>query len=132
MNTTDKKTIFLVDDDTDVVVQMTAMLEKMGFAVVSASGQEEAESMMDSLKIDLAIVDLMMENRDSGFILSHRLKLRFPEMPIIIASALTAETGMMFSVENSCDRQWIHADLYVEKGIRPDQLHREINKLLKI
>ncbi len=132
METTNKKTIFLVDDDVDIIMQMTKMLESMGFNVISACGQKEAEEMMNSIRPDLAILDLMMENKDSGFILSHRLKNKFPGLPVIIATALTAETGMMFSLEDANDRKWIHADLYLEKGIRSDQLHREINKLLKI
>jgi two-component system, OmpR family, response regulator len=132
MEATNKKTIFLVDDDIDIIMQMTKMLENMGFHVISACGQKEAEEVMNSINPDLAILDLMMENKDSGFILSHRLKNRFPGLPVIIATALTAETGMMFSLEDSNDKKWIHADLYLEKGIRSDQLHREINKLLKI
>lgn len=132
MEATNKKTIFLVDDDVDIIMQMTKMLENMGFQVISACGQIEAEEMMNSIHPDLAILDLMMENKDSGFILSHRLKNKFPGLPVIIATALTAETGMMFSLEDSNDKKWIHADLYLEKGIRSDQLHREINKLLKI
>jgi DNA-binding response OmpR family regulator len=132
METTNKKTIFLVDDDVDIIFQMTKMLENMGFDVISAVGQKEAEEMMNTVKPDLAILDLMMENKDSGFILSHRLKHKFPGLPVIIATALTAETGMMFSLEDENDKKWIQADLYLEKGIRPDQLHREISKLLKI
>jgi len=132
MTTQNKKRIFLIDDDVDYIFQMTAMIEKLGFEVVSAVGQKEAEEMMDSVNPDLVISDLMMENKDSGFILSHKLKQKFPHVPVVIATALTAETGMMFSVENEEDKKWIKADLYLEKGIRPDQLHREINKLLKL
>jgi CheY-like chemotaxis protein len=132
METTNKKTIFLVDDDVDYIFQMSKMIEDMGFQVVSACGQKEAEEVMPKVKPDLALLDLMMENKDSGFILSHRLKKLYPGLPVIIATALTTETGMMFSLESPDDKKWIHADLYLEKGIRPDQLHREINKLLKI
>ncbi len=132
MKTKDKKTIFLVDDDVDIIMQMTTMLENMDFEVISACGQKEAETMLDKIQPDLAMLDLMMENKDSGFILSHKLKNKFPGLPVIIATALTAETGMMFSLEDENNKKWIHADLYLEKGIRPDQLHREINKLLKI
>jgi two-component system, OmpR family, response regulator len=132
METKNKKSIFLVDDDVDIIFQMTKILENMGFNVVSAVGQKEAELIMNDFRPDLAILDLMMENKDSGFILSHRLKNKYPDLPVIIATALTAETGMMFSLEDSKDKQWIHADLYLEKGLRPDQLQREINKLLKM
>ncbi len=132
MKNEEKKTIFLVDDDADYAFQMTKMLENMGYEVVSANGQKEAEEKIENIKPDLAIIDLMMENKDSGFILSHRLKNRFPDVPIIIATALTSETGMMFSLEDEEDKKWIKADAYLEKGLRQDQLEREINKLLKL
>jgi DNA-binding response OmpR family regulator len=127
-----KKTIFLVDDDVDILFQMQNMLEHMGFSVISANGQKEGEEMLAKINPDLAIFDLMMENKDSGFILSHRLKQHHPNVPVIIATALTAETGMVFSLEDAADKKWIKADLYLEKGVRADQLHREINKLLKL
>jgi DNA-binding response OmpR family regulator len=73
----------------------------------------------------------MMENPDSGFILSHQAKHLYPDLPVILATAVTSETGMVFGVETEEDRKWIKADLYLEKGIRPDQLHAEISKLLK-
>lgn len=127
-----KKTIFLVDDDVDILFQMKTMLEQMNFNVVSANSQKEGEEMLATVTPDLAIFDLMMENKDSGFILSHRLKQHHPGTPVIIATALTAETGMVFSLEDEADKKWIKADLYLEKGVRADQLHREINKLLKL
>ena len=74
----------------------------------------------------------MMENDDSGFILAYKIKRKYPDVPIIIATAVTAETGMTFEMNRDDDQQWIKADLFLDKGIRADQLHREINKLLKI
>jgi hypothetical protein len=74
----------------------------------------------------------MMETQDSGFVLAYKAKKMHPEMPVIIATAVTTETGISFNVETEEDKNWIKADLYLEKGIRGDQLHREINKLLKI
>ncbi len=128
----EKKKILLVDDDTDYLFQLTIALEDMGFEVIAAQTQQEAENIIDKLKPDLAILDLMMENQDTGFILCHIIKNKYPDVPIIIASAVTAETGLLFDVESEEDRQWIKADLFLDKGIRNDQLHKEINKLLKI
>lgn len=128
----EKKKILLVDDDTDYLFQLTIALEDMGFEVIAAQTQQEAENIIAKLKPDLAILDLMMENQDTGFILCHIIKNKYPDVPIIIASAVTAETGLLFDVESEEDRQWIKADLFLDKGIRNDQLHKEINKLLKL
>ena len=126
------KTILLVDDDVYYLFQMKFMLEKFGCTVITAEGQKEAEELIETHKPDLAMLDLMMENDDSGFILSYKLKKKYPDIPVIIATAVTAETGKTFELSSEMERQWIKADLYLDKGIREDQLHREISRLLKI
>lgn len=128
----EKKKILLVDDDPDYLFQQKIALEDMDFEVITADTQKEAENIIEKLKPDLAILDLMMENQDTGFILCHIMKNKYPDVPIIIASAVTAETGLLFDVESEENQQWIKADLFLDKGIRTDQLHKEINKLLKI
>ncbi|MBS4056015.1 MAG: response regulator [Bacteroidetes bacterium] len=128
----EKKLVMIADDDADYLFQMETMVKQLGFRVKTAESQAEAESLLETVKPDLAIFDLMMENEDSGFILSYKAKRKYPDMPIIIATAATAETGFTFDLYNETDKAWIKADLYLEKGIRPDQLHREINKLLKL
>lgn len=127
-----KKIILLVDDDIDYLYQMKITLEHYGYNVKSANSRKEAEELLIDLKPDLAILDLMMEENDSGFILSYKIKNKYPEIPVIIATAVASETGIKFHLDSDNDKKWIKADLYLEKGIRGDQLHREINKLLKI
>lgn len=128
----DKKVILIADDDMDYLFQMRMHIESFGFEVITAESQREAERIIDNTKPDLAIFDLMMESDDSGFILSYKMKRKYPDVPIILATAVASETGMSFGVNTQNDKQWIKADLYLEKGIRKDQLHKEINKLLKI
>ena len=127
-----KKTILLVDDDVDYLFQTRLNIEQFGFRVITAESQSDAEKLIETVRPDLAILDLMMENDDSGFILAFKLKRKYPDVPVIIATAVASETGMSFSGNFQEDRSWIRADLYIEKGIRADQLHREIEKLLKI
>jgi two-component system, OmpR family, response regulator len=128
----DLKKILLVDDDEDYLFQTKLNIEQFGFRVITAESQQDAEKLLETLKPDLAILDLMMENEDSGFVLAFKLKSKYPDVPVIIATAVTAETGMSFGVNSEEDRKWIRADLYIEKGIRADQLNREIIKLLKL
>ena len=127
-----KKRILIVDDDIDYIFQMKLKVEQMGFDTITAESQKEAEKVIEEVKPDLCILDLMMETDDSGFILSYKIKRKYPAVPIIIATAVTAETGMTFDVMAREDQRWINADLFLDKGIRADQLHREIKKLLKL
>jgi CheY-like chemotaxis protein len=98
--------------------------------VVTADNQAEAEEILDNTKPDLAILDLMMEKDDSGFILSYKLKNKYPDVPVIISTAVSAETGMSFGLSSEEEQSWIKADKYLEKGIRPEQMKMEIEKLI--
>jgi len=129
---TKKKTVLIVDDDIDSMTQLTMHMTKMGFNVISADNQKEGEELINTTKPDLAIFDLMMDNKDSGFILSYKIKKKYPDVPVIIATAVTAETGMLFGLNTEEEKKWIKADLYLEKGLRYDQLEIEIGKLLKL
>lgn len=126
------KTILIVDDDPDLLAQLKFHVENFGYQTITASNQKEAEEIIEDRKPDLAIFDLMMENQDSGFILSYKSKKKYPDVPVMIITAVNSVTGLNFSLETGNDKRWIKADKYIEKGIRPDQLHREINKLLKV
>jgi len=124
------KTALLADDDIDVIMQYTVQLKKMGFNVISAETQKEMEELIDSVKPDIAILDLMMDNRDSGFILSYKLKKKYPDVPVIIVTSVTSDTGMIFGMDVDREKTWIKADRYLEKGLRPEQLEMEISQLL--
>jgi len=130
--TENKKRVLIVDDDSDYLFQMRMHVESFGFEVITAGGQKEAESIIESVKPDLAIIDLMMERNDSGFSLCYKMKRKYPDVPIIMATAVASETGLTFGLNTQSDKQWIKADLFLEKGIRKEQLLKEINKLLKI
>ena len=125
-----KITILIVDDDMDYLFQTKIKLEQMGFKIITADGQREAELILEKTRPDLAILDLMMENEDSGFILSYKIKKKYPGTPVIILTAVAAETGITFDIQDENNRKWIKADLFLDKGIRSDVLKVEIESLL--
>jgi two-component system, OmpR family, response regulator len=123
-------TILIVDDDQDYLFQLQAKVQQFGFKTVTAESQKEAEELLEKMKPDLAILDLMMENEDSGFILCYKMKKRYPDVPIIIATGVTAETGITFDINDENNRKWIKADRFLDKGIRTERLREEIENLL--
>ncbi|MCX6302189.1 MAG: response regulator [Bacteroidia bacterium] len=125
-------TILVADDDPDYLFQTVFNLGKAGYKTITAESQAEAESIITKFKPDLAIFDLMMETDDSGFILCYKIKKLYPDVPVILATAVSRETGMSFSLDSGMEKSWIRADRYLEKGIRAEQLDQEIMKLLKI
>jgi len=124
------KTALLVDDDIDILEQTQLYLETFGFDVFTGISQAEGEQLIENEKYDIAVFDLMMENADSGFILSYKSKRKYPEVPIIIATAVTNETGLHFDVGTDEMRSWIKADVIMDKGIRMEQLLSQIEILL--
>ncbi len=125
-----KQTILIADDDHDLLFQMQKMIEHIGYQVVSVASQKEAEQYLMQNKPTLCVFDLMMEQKDSGFVLAYHVKKRYPQTPVIIVSSVSSETRMNFSLESDASAQWMPADLFIEKNVRPDQLSREISKLL--
>jgi CheY-like chemotaxis protein len=125
-------TILVADDDPDYLFQTVFNLGKAGYKTVAVESQAEAESVISRFKPDLAIFDLMMESDDSGFILCYKIKKKYPGVPVILATAVSRETGMSFSLDSEKEKSWIRADRYLEKGIRAEQLDMEVMKLLKL
>ena len=128
---TTRPLILLVDDDEDFLYQHRIQLENAGFRVTTATSRAEAESLVDDATPDLAILDLMMERHDDGFVLSHHLKRKVPGLPVILVTAVTAETGMSFTPTSASERAWVGADAVLAKPIRFEQLRREVDRLLK-
>lgn len=125
-----KKKILVVDDDLDLLEQMTVMLTNMGYEVLTAEGQASAEEVILKTKPDLAILDLMMEEKDSGFVLGHQLKKIYPDTPIILLTAVTSATGLSFATQQADARSWIKVDAIMDKPVRAEQLKAELSRLL--
>lgn len=126
----DKLIVLIVDDDDDFLEQQKIMLSAQGYEVLDAENRSEAEEILEHTKPDIAILDLMMEEVDDGFVLSYHLKKKYPDVPVIIISGVTSETGIDFD-ERASEGQWIKADTMLSKPIRFEQLKREIERLTR-
>ncbi len=128
---TDKKKIkiLVVEDDQDMQEQMKLYLESEGYEVLTASTQKEAEPMILPGKFGAAVLDLMMENPDSGFVLSHKIKKMDAKIPVVIVTSVTKETGYHFDKAHD-PKDWIKADAIIHKELRFEQLKAELKRLL--
>ncbi len=122
--------LLIVDDDPDYLAQQKLRLEASGHHAATAASVTEAETMLREAPPDLMIADLMMEQLDSGFTLCHRAKNLWPHLPVIILTAVTRETGMVFEPPAPGRTSWIKADAILAKPVRPEQLLHEIERLL--
>jgi CheY-like chemotaxis protein len=125
------KTVLVVDDDADLVEQIALWLSAAGYAVRTAGGRAEAEETILAHKPDLAVVDLMMEEQDSGFVLCYELKRLYPDLPVIILTAVKASTGLSFTPESDEEQAWVKADSVLDKPVRSERLRAEVERLLR-
>lgn len=124
------KKVLIVDDDPDILEQVGLVLKSGGYEVVSADSAANAEEYLIAGQPDIAIIDLMMEQPDSGFVLCHQIKKIYPNVPIIMLTAVRASTGMNFDSRNEEAKSWVKADAILDKPVRPEELLNSVRKLL--
>jgi CheY-like chemotaxis protein len=124
------KTILVVDDDLDVLEQHALLLKADGYNVVQASSVAEAEETILTVRPDLAILDLMMEDKDAGFVLCNQLKRLYPDLPVVIVSNVTPITGLDFRPRNQEEHSWVRADAILSKPVVAERLRTEMRRLL--
>jgi CheY-like chemotaxis protein len=125
------KKILVVDDDPDILDQMEHVLKANGYEVATSDSAANAEEYLTSAQPDLAILDLMMEQMDSGFVLCYQIKKLYPNMPIIMLTAVRAATGLGFDAKSPEAKSWIKADCILDKPVRSEELLNSVQKLLE-
>ena len=120
------KKILDIDDDMDVLEARRIVLEHDNFYVVQV-----AEEILEKEKIDLIILDVMMEKDSDGFNFAQRIKLneKFKHIPIIMVTAVSQRTPFTFDIEE--DGAFLPVEKFLEKPVDPDDLIKTINGLLK-
>jgi CheY-like chemotaxis protein len=118
------KKILLVDDDIDLLEQNKLLLESRGFKVVTADSEREGFKAFEKELPDAAIIDLIMEQMDSGFILSYKIKKteHGKKIPVFILTSATYETGFKFSSSSSEEKDWLKCDGILNKPVVIDEL----------
>lgn len=114
--------ILIVDDDAHIRELINLLLRKDGFDLYEASDGMQALKVMEKVKIDLAVIDIMMPNMD-GWQLCKELR-EFSDIPILM---LTAKGETPQKVKGF----GLGADDYLVKPFEPIELVLRIKALLK-
>lgn len=133
-----RKSILIVDDDPDVVLYFSTLLEDHGYRVLSASDGRQGFDRACSEHPDLILLDLMMPAK-SGISLLADLKRdeALREIPVIMISGVSGETGIgMESFFQSLSDDGVgeapQPAGYLEKPVRPDRLLGLVKKILGV
>lgn len=127
------KRILLVDDDVDLLEQTKMLLLSHGYEVESAESSEEGFKKFLEYKPDAALIDLMMEEHDSGFILSYKMR-KDPHgktMPIIMMTSATYLTNYKFDVQTNEEKEWLKCDAVLNKPVVIEDLIKKLDSFVK-
>jgi len=83
--------VLLVEDNAELGVLSSAIIEAAGFSVRLARCAREANGRLDAdLKPDLIVTDINLGPGPDGFALAKQARARRPDLPIVYMSALGA------------------------------------------
>jgi CheY-like chemotaxis protein len=109
--------IVIVDDDSDTLKSMQAILEPLGYAVSVAGSGREAIRLLRSESFDLVITDIVMPDVD-GYELISTLRQRFPKIrSIAITGGETSWSNTYLLIARG-----FGADVILQKPITRDHL----------
>lgn len=111
------KTIIHVDDDPDIINFVQKILAPAGYNIKSHQTMELFFKTVDEGVIvpDLFILDVMVDEVDSGIIAYSRVRERYPQVPIVLLTSLGEMIRQYF--DNDLKFVWI-----LEKPVLPDKL----------
>jgi len=120
-----KKSILLIEDESDMVYALTIQLEAAGYKVLAARDGQKGLDMARKENPDLIILDLMLPKVD-GFKICRMLKFdkRYMKIPIIIFTSKAQDQDMKLGRE-------VGADAYITKPFDAQMLLNKISALLK-
>ncbi|UOQ95430.1 response regulator transcription factor [Halobacillus shinanisalinarum] len=115
-------TILVVDDDAHLRKLVRVHLEQNGYVVIETPDGSTASTTLEKHPVDLAIVDLMMPNKD-GFQLSKEIREEY-DIPIII---LTAKDSLVDKAKGNK----AGTDDYMIKPFEEDELLFRVQAILR-
>jgi len=123
-----RKKVLLVDDDRDFLEMHTAVLEHRGYDVITARNANECMAKLEKVKPDIVILDVMMEQFDSGFKASEKIKKIHKDLPVMLLTSIGAQTNLDFSSSEDVLKV-SGADILLDKPVSPKVLIDEIERL---
>jgi len=129
----EKKKILIIDDDPDLLEENKILLEANGYEVHTSESAKDGWEKFLKVKPDAAIVDLIMEEHDSGFILCHKIKSdpHGKYIPVFLLTSATYYTGYKFGAYTSEEKEWVKCDEIINKPIAIDDLLMKLENYFK-
>ena len=114
--------ILIVDDDPHIRELASLFLRNDGFEVIEAEDGTDALTKLDSVKVDLFVIDVMMPNMD-GWELCRELRAAY-DLPILMLTAKGETSQKLKGFQ-------LGTDDYLVKPFEPLELLARVHALLK-
>ena len=127
------KKVLIVDDELDIRVFMTTLLETSGFRPLAAEDARQGLELARKHNPSLVIMDIMMP-KENGISLYRELK-NDPELrntPVIMVSAIAKKTFMhsQYMLDAHEGGRIPEPSAYIEKPAEPQELLQAIRQVL--
>lgn len=118
--------ILIIDDDQDILETTGSVLTSEGFQMHTADSVEKGLELIDTIIPDIILLDVMFpESKTRGFDAAQEIKTRYPEIPLILFTAINREYAFDFTKND------VKADEFLNKPVRTKTLIELIKKHLK-
>jgi two-component system, OmpR family, response regulator len=114
--------LLVVDDDREIRDLLSALLSRRGYKVVTAREEQEMRQILESSRVDLIILDLMLPGKD-GLAICRELRAT-KAIPIIMLTARGEPTDRIVGLE-------MGADDYLPKPFEVRELEARIKAVLR-
>ncbi|MBS4218437.1 response regulator transcription factor [Bacillus sp. FJAT-49711] len=116
--------ILIVDDDEHIRELLHVLLSKEGFSIIGAANGKEALSLLETNKVDLIILDIMMPHMD-GWTFCHEIRTYYSDtLPILMLTAKGETAQKVKGFE-------LGTDDYMVKPFAAAELIARVKALLK-
>ena len=128
--------ILIIDDDDDIIDNLTMVLEQHGFTVAVKTDVENLVEEVKQIHPDVIILDVMFpEDPHAGFNAARELHqdslLR--QVPVVVLSAVNQRSGMSIAFsESDISEDFMPVQAFLEKPVVPSELIERINSLLAV
>ncbi len=115
--------VLVVDDSKTELLFLSDVLKRLGLAVRTAAGAEEALQRLADAKPDLILMDVVMPGQN-GFQLTRSISRTplYADIPIIMCTSKNQETDRVWGMrQGACD--------YITKPVNPTELMEKIKAL---
>ncbi len=118
----DKKKILIIDDDIDFREQAKIVLETNNYQVLEAENGTTGLNMIKDKNPDFILLDVMMEEVDTGVRIADEIAALKIKAPVVILSSFANAAGQIF------DTSAVPVKEYLQKPLKSEELLAVVKK----